>query len=63
MFDKVETFYKSRSLVIVINNEIGDYLFYAYIASSRVKKIWMVVSSMKNAFAHIIQNKTPNTLI
>ena len=63
MFDKVKTFFKSRSLEIVINNEICGYLFYAYIASSTVKKIWMVVSSRKNAFVHIIQNKTPNTLI
>ena len=63
MFDKVETFYKSRSLEIVINNEIRGYLFYAYIASSTVKKIWMVVSLRKNAFVHIIQNKTMNTLI
>ena len=63
MFDKVETFYKSRSLEIVINNGIHEYLFYAYIASSTVKKIWMVVSSRKNALVHIIQNKTPNALI
>ena len=63
MFDKVETFYKSRSLEIVINNEIRRYSFYAYIASSTVKKIWMVVSSRKNALVHIVQNKTPNSLI
>ena len=52
MFDKVETFYKSRSLEIVINNEIRGYLFYAYIASSTFEKIRMVVSSKKNAFVH-----------
>ena len=50
MFDKVETFYNSRSLEITINNEIRGYLFYAYIASSMFKKIRMVVSSKKNAF-------------